>query len=209
MSIILAGLVLGYSLIVAIGPQNVFLIKQGIRREGITAVILACTISDIFLITAGTAGVGVLVDRAPIVLEILRWGGAAYLTWFALRAFRDALDPDSLPSRAGRDDANSRRRDGEPVWFRPMLTALALTWLNPAAYIDVVVMVGGIANQYGPDDRWLFALGSFIAAATWFPALGYGARALSGPLSKPKVWRWLNVGIGCMLLFIVVRLITL
>ena len=76
MSIILAGLVLGYSLIVAIGPQNVFLIKQGIRREGITAVILACTISDIFLITAGTAGVGVLVDRAPIVLEILRWGGA-------------------------------------------------------------------------------------------------------------------------------------
>ena len=148
---------LGFSSIVAVGPQNVYIIKQGIRREGITAVILACMISDIFLITAGTAGVGALVEKAPIVLEIMRWGGAAYPLWFAFRSFRDAINPGSLrhsdSPEVAEQEAKTGRHSNKPVWFKPMLVALALTWLNPAAYIDVVVMVGGIANQYGPDDR--------------------------------------------------------
>ena len=113
MSIVLAGIVLGYSLIVAIGPQNVLLIKQGIRREGITAVILVCALSAIVLVAACTAGVGVLVEKAPIALEILRWGGAAYLLWFAIRTFRDAIDPKSLhdsdESEAEAEAAGSRR----------------------------------------------------------------------------------------------------
>ena len=172
---------------------------------------MVCALSAIVLVAAGTAGVGVLVEKAPIALEILRWGGAAYLLWFAIRTFRDAIDPKSLhdsdESEAEAEAAGSRRHDGKPVWLKPMLMAFALTWLNPATYVDIVVMVGGIANQYGPDDRWLFALGASIAAATWFPLLGYGARALSEPLSRPKVWRWLNVAVGCMLLFIVARLV--
>lgn len=143
----------------------------------------------------------------------MRWGGAAYLLWFAFRSFKDAINPSSLKQsespEVAEQEAKTGRHSNKPDWFKPMLVALALTWFNPAAYIDVVVMVGGIANQYGPDGRWLFALGSFIAAATWFPLLGYGARALSGPLSKPKVWRWLNVAIGFMMIGIVVRLLTM
>lgn len=118
---------LWFSSIVAVGPQNVYIIKQGIRREGITAVILACMISDIFLITAGTAGVGALVEKAPIVLEIMRWGGAAYLLWFAFRSFRDAINPGSLRhsdsprsrSRRRRPAATPISRSGSsPCWWR-------------------------------------------------------------------------------------------
>lgn len=120
MPIVLAGIVLGFSLIVAVGPQNVYIIKQGIRREGITAVILACTISDIFLITAGTAGVGVLVEQAPIVLEIMRWGGAAYLLWFAFRSFKDAINPQFAETvgipRSGGAGGQDRPAPGSRCW---------------------------------------------------------------------------------------------
>ncbi|AJE32985.1 hypothetical protein B842_05680 [Corynebacterium humireducens NBRC 106098 = DSM 45392] len=230
MSIILAGLVLGLSLIIAVGPQNIFLLKSGIRREHITAVILTCVASDILLIGAGTAGVGVLVDSAPLLLEILRWGGVAYLLWFAWQNFRDAAHPGAItvaetrpetpvaepeplaPESTGGSAVLTRPRPvvsavRRPAWLGAVGTTLALTWLNPLAYVDVVVMVGGIANQYGEDGRWLFALGAFLAAVIWFPTIGYGAVLLRRPLSRPTVWRWLNTGIGVIMVGLALKLV--
>lgn len=218
MSVIAAGLVLGLSLIIAVGPQNIHLLKTGIRREHITPVVLTCIVSDILLISAGVSGVGLLVDTAPLLLEVLRWGGAAYLVWFAWSNFRDAAHPgaltvaDSAPAPSvpsGGGTVLTRRRVAyrRPTRLSAVITTLALTWLNPLAYVDVVVMIGGIANQYGEQGRWLFALGAFAAALLWFPAIGYGATLLRRPLARPTVWRWLNTGIGIVLLGLALKLV--
>ncbi|WP_460490761.1 LysE/ArgO family amino acid transporter, partial [Corynebacterium nasicanis] len=100
-----------------------------------------------------------------------------------------------------------RRPTRRPTWLGAVGTTLALTWLNPLAYVDVVVMVGGIANQYGPDGRWLFALGAFAAALLWFPTVGYGAALLRRPLSQPHVWRWLNIAIGALMCGLALKLV--
>lgn len=219
MSIIVAGLVLGLSLIIAVGPQNIFLLKSGIRREHVGAVVLTCILSDVLLISAGVAGVGVLVDSAPLLLDVLRWGGVAYLLWFAWTNFRDAARPgaitvaESAPAgpvaETGDGTVLTRTRvtTGLRRPTRAVGTTLALTWLNPLAYVDVVVMVGGIANQYGTDGRWLFALGAFLAAVLWFPTVGYGAGLLRRPLSRPLVWRWLNIGIGVIMCGLALKLV--
>lgn len=229
MSIILAGLFLGLSLIIAVGPQNIFLLKTGVKREHVAAVVLTCIISDVLLISAGTAGVGVLVDSAPLLLEILRWGGTAYLVWFAWQNFRDAVHPGAVTvtettpetpadhgggsggsavlTRTRPATATRQRTAHRPVWLGAVGTTVALTWLNPLAYVDVVVMIGGIANQYGTDGRWLFALGAILAAVIWFPTVGYGAALLRRPLSRPVVWRWLNIAIGIVMLGLALKLV--
>ncbi|QPK80043.1 amino acid transporter [Corynebacterium lizhenjunii] len=242
MSIVLAGFALGLSLIVAIGPQNAFVIKQGIQRNHIGAIVAVCAISDVFLILGGTAGVGVLVDRFPTALMVLKYCGAAYLLYFAFVCFRDAfradgqalntadapeLNPDPLLSVGpdasidGEDptDGRSFTEDGSSVatltrqrlhtrtWVKPVLGALALTWLNPGTYVDVLVMLGGIANQYGPSGRWAFAAGAILASFCWFPALGFGAARFSHVLERPKVWRGINVAIGCVMLALTVKLL--
>lgn len=227
MSIVLAGLLLGLSLIVAIGPQNILLIKQGVRREGITAVIIVCLVSDVILFTGGTLGVGALVEHAPLLLTVLKWAGVAYLGWFALIAFRDALKPGQVsvvesseprggePEGGGGGTALATRTRVEPKarrgqrrqrsWVKPMWLAIVLTWLNPGAYLDSLVMIGGMANQYGETLRWPFVGGALLASLIWFPVVGYGARILSRPLSSPRVWRVLNVIIGVVLAAIAVQ----
>lgn len=203
MSIVLAGLLLGFSLIVAIGPQNLLLIRQGARREHVTAIIAVCLLSDVVLFGLGTLGVGVIVDRAPLLLAVLKWAGVAYLAWFALVALIDALRPprptaiveEELPATGGGGVALATRvRQHVPV-----ATAVVVTWLNPSAYLDSLVMIGGLANQYGDTGRWLFTGGALLASAIWFPLIGYGAGLLSGPLSSPRVWRVLNIIIAVVL----------
>lgn len=232
MSIMLSGFLLGLSLIVAIGPQNILLLKQGVRREGITAVILVCLISDALLFTAGTLGVGVLAESAPLVLEMIKWAGVAYLAWFAIAALRDALRrgevtvvAESAPhapevtvlgtigssgtgvlTQERLSAAKIKRETLNRPWFKPMMLAIALTWLNPGAYLDSLVMIGGIANQHGEQGRWLFAGGAFLASLLWFPVVGYGARLLTRPLSSPRVWRVLNLGIAVVLAVIAFNL---
>ena len=220
MSIMLAGLALGLSLIIALGPQNLLVIRQGARREGITAVVLVCLISDVVLFTGGTLGVGLIVERAPLLLEALRWAGVVYLGWFSLAAFWAALRPgaatvvdSSAPaheqaSASGGGVAVRERVEARPrrrAWVRPMWAAIALTWLNPSAYLDSLVMIGSVANQYGADGRWWFTAGALLGSLIWFPLLGYGSRLLSGPLSSPRVWRVLNVVIGLVLAVIAVQ----
>lgn len=219
MSIVLAGLLLGFSLIIAVGPQNLLLIRQGARREGVTAVILVCLLSDVALLTLGTLGVGVLVERAPFALIALKWAGVAYLAWFAFAALRDALrahrrvgalvvstgEPRG-EEHGGGGTALATRVRPQRTWVRPALAAVALTWLNPSAYLDSLVMIGGLANQYGDPGRWLFTGGALLASFIWFPVVGYGAGLLAGPLSSPKVWRVLNVAIAAVLAGLAVKL---
>ncbi|WP_324651113.1 LysE/ArgO family amino acid transporter [Georgenia sp. H159] len=188
------GMLTGLALIVAIGAQNAFVLRQGIRREHVGVVVLLCAVSDAALIVAGTAGIGTLVDRAPVVLEVLRWGGVAYLTWWAVRSFASALRPAALT-------AEEPRSRGSVV-----ATTLALTFLNPHVYLDTVVLLGSLANQQGTDARWVFAGGAVTGSVLWFTGLGFGARALSGVLASPRTWRAVDLGIGVVMLAIAVRL---
>ena len=222
MEIFVTGLLLGASLLLAIGPQNVLVIKQGIKREGITAVIIVCLLSDVALFTLGTVGVGLISDTAPIFLDVLRWCGIAYLLWFAVMAARDALhtradvtfvdesEPVARPATGGVGVATQERTRSvvkQKSWVKPMLMAIVLTWLNPNAYLDAFVFIGGVGAQYGETGRWIFAAGAFAASLAWFPLVGYGAAALSRPLSSPKVWRWINVGVAVILTGLAIKLI--
>lgn len=187
-----AGLAAGLALIVAIGAQNAFVLRQGLRREHVGAVVAVCLVADVALIAAGTLGVGALVQRAPLALDVLRWAGAAYLVWFAVRSFRSAARPGRLIDDAARSRGSVT------------LTAAGLTFLNPHVYLDTVVMLGSLANAH--EARWAFAGGAMAASALWFIGLGFGARALAGPLGRPSVWRVLDVGIGVVMLALAVLL---
>ncbi|WP_188538004.1 LysE/ArgO family amino acid transporter [Kocuria dechangensis] len=189
------GMMTGLALIIAIGAQNAFVLRQGIRREHVGVVVTLCMAGDAVLILGGTAGIGALVSRFPEVLDVLRWGGAAYLAWWALRSFASAANPASLTEEAPRSRGSV------------IATTLALTYLNPHVYLDTVVLLGGLANQHGPDARWIFASGAVAGSVVWFSALGYGARALSGVLSSPRTWRVVDLVIGVVMLALAVNLV--
>lgn len=193
-TILSTGMLTGMGLIVAIGAQNAFVLRQGIRREHVGIVVLLCAVSDAILIFGGTAGIGVLVTRFPLVLDILRWGGAAYLAWFGIRSIISALHPTAL-------SASAPRSRGSVV-----ATTLALTYLNPHVYLDTVVLLGSLANQHGPDARWVFAAGAVAGSVVWFSALGYGAHALSRVLSSPRTWQVIDLLIGAVMLALAVAL---
>lgn len=175
------GLFTGLSLIVAIGAQNAFVLRQGLVGTHVTVVVTICAVSDLVLIIAGVSGVGALLQSRPAVLTALRFAGAAYLTWFGVRSLLAARSPHGLQAALalGRGSA--------------VMTALALTWLNPHVYLDTVLMLGNLANQHGRQGRWWFAAGAGIGSIAWFAGLGYGAGAASGWISRPSVWRTLDV----------------
>lgn len=192
----IAGFFTGLSLIVAIGAQNAFVLRQGIRREHVAIVVAICAISDALLIIAGTLGVGVLVTMFPMALVALKWLGVLYLGWFAYNSFRSAAKAEGLKESAPRSASSI------------VATTLGLTWLNPHVYLDTVVMLGNLANQYG-DLRWVFAGGAVAASLIWFTALGFGARLLAKPLGKPKVWRVIDIVIGVVMIAIAIKLATM
>ncbi|ARD41179.1 LysE/ArgO family amino acid transporter [Actinomyces gaoshouyii] len=191
----LAGLGTGLGLIVAIGAQNAWVLRQGVRREHIGLVILICALSDAILIAVGTGAVRVVSSLAPWVLEALRWGGVAYLVLFAINSFRSALRPGAL------EEAVSRGAGSVAI------TTLALTWLNPHVYLDTVLMLGTVANHFGPD-RWWAAAGAIAASVIWFTGLGLGARALSGLLASPRTWRIVDALVGVVMLLVAWHLAT-
>ncbi|MCG7246809.1 lysine transporter LysE [Corynebacterium sp. HMSC08C04] len=219
MSILLAGFLLGLSLIIAIGPQNAYIIKMGVKRDHISAIILACLLSDVILINAGVGGMGVLVEKFPTGLVIMKYLGAAYLLYFGFSCFRDAFkkeqealvventQPTVQPQSVhGSTAVITAPRLKSRTWLKPVMGAMALTWLNPLTYVDVLVMLGGIAQQYG-QQRWLFAAGALLASAVWFPTLGYGAFKLSPVLAKPTTWRYVNFAIGCVMMVLTAKLL--
>lgn len=185
----------GLALIVAIGAQNAFVLRQGIRRQHVWTVVLLCIASDVFLISVGTAGIGFLIERVPWLLEIFRWGGVIYLVGFAIQSFRSAMKPQGL--QAAGECGGSRTS--------VVLTTLALTWLNPHVYLDTVIMLGNLANQQG-DQRWVFSAGAITGSVIWFIALGTGAKALSRVLNTPLTWRIVDVFVGVVMLAIALTL---
>ncbi|MCB7135536.1 LysE/ArgO family amino acid transporter [Cellulosimicrobium marinum] len=207
---LLAGLAAGLSLIVAIGAQNAFVLRQGLRREHVLPVVVVCAASDAILVAAGTAGLGALVTGAPAVLTAVRWVGAAFLLVLAALAARRALRPGVLDTASGsRAPGSARAAVG---------TALALTWLNPHVYLDTVLLLGTLAAGYaaahagdgtpGPDVvRGLFGTGAVLGSVMWFTALGYGARLLAPLFARPVAWRVLDGAIAVVMATIAVSLV--
>ncbi|TGD10961.1 LysE family transporter [Brevibacterium sp. S111] len=192
---LVTGLLTGWSLIIAVGPQNALLLRQGIRREHLGVVVTICIVADVLLIGAGTVGIGAIVLLAPWALEILRWLGVAYLLWFAWTSLRSARAATGL-------EADTQQRSLKSV----ILTTLALTFLNPGVYIDTVVMLGNLANQQGEGNVWPFTLGAMLGSMSWFLAIGYGARGLSRYLARPRVWQVLDIVIAIVLIILALRL---
>lgn len=177
----LPGFFAGLSLIVAIGAQNAFVIRQGLARNHVILVVLVCAIADAALIALGVAGLGALIQQAPVALEVVRWFGVAYLSYFGVRSLMAATKNQSM-------DAS-----GTQVQSRGKVLAavLAFTLLNPHVYLDTVILLGSIGNQFG-HDRWVFALGAMLASAVWFSGIGFGARAASRFMARPVFWRILD-----------------
>ncbi|SDZ34678.1 LysE/ArgO family amino acid transporter [Herbiconiux ginsengi] len=193
----LAGFGFGLSLIVAIGAQNAFVLRQGLLRRHVFAVVAVCAVSDAVLIGIGISGVGLVIDRLPVVMTIVRIGGAAFLVVYGILAARRALRPSTLSPDAGRASAGLAAT---------VATCLALTWLNPHVYLDTIVLLGSVANSHG-DARWLFGLGAAIASVVWFTTLGYGARLLRPVFARPLAWRILDGVIALVMFAIALSLI--
>ncbi|KAA1423713.1 amino acid transporter [Mumia zhuanghuii] len=197
LSVLAAGLLTGLSLIVAIGAQNAFVLRQGLRREHVGLVVVVCALSDTVLIVAGVAGMGALIAGAPTLVAVARWGGAAFLVTYGLLAARRAVSGGRLDV----DDRGVRTSR----WV-VMSTALALTWLNPHVYLDTVLLLGSIGSSYG-DSRWAFALGALAASWGWFAALGYGARLLQPVFTRPWAWRMVDAGIAAVMFAVAYMLV--
>jgi L-lysine exporter family protein LysE/ArgO len=176
-----AGFGTGLSLIVAIGAQNAFVLRQGIRRHAVLAVVAICAVSDAALIALGVAGVGSVVRAQPVALTVIGLAGGVFLVGYGILALRRVFRPGALT--AGADAGGSTRR--------AVLTCLTMTWLNPHVYLDTVLLVGSIAATHGAL-RWDFGLGAVIASICWFAALGFGARLLRGFFARPGSWRVLD-----------------
>lgn len=187
----------GLALIVAIGSQNAFVLRQGIRGEHVAAVVLVCSVSDAILIAAGIAGVGALLRTNPVIVDVVRFAGAAFLVAYGVMAARRAVHPGALTS-SGRQPAAGLGA--------ALSTVLALTWLNPHVYLDTVLLLGSVANQQTQDLRWWFGAGAIAASVAWFSALGFGARVLRPFFARPSSWRLLDGLVAAVMLTLGIRL---
>jgi L-lysine exporter family protein LysE/ArgO len=192
----LDGLLTGLSLIVAIGAQNAFVLRQGLRRARVGAIVAVCTLSDLVLIAAGVSGIGAVVQHAGWALVLVRWIGVAFLTWYGL----------SCAWRARRGSALTAAADGARSPGAAVRQAFAFTWLNPHVYLDTVVLLGSVANAHGPSGRWWFAAGAGTASALWFTSLGFGARLAAPLLATARAWQILDVLIGVTMVLLAVKL---
>ncbi|WP_301102575.1 LysE/ArgO family amino acid transporter [Propionivibrio sp.] len=179
---LIAGFLSGAILIFAIGAQNSFVLRQGIRREHVLPIVLVCSSVDAFLIAAGIAGLGALIESVPVVVDIARYGGAAFLFAYGIVAARRAWQPHQLKVDPGIGSSLGTA----------VATCLAFTLLNPLVYLDTVILLGSLANQRAGSGRWVFWGGSATASFAWFFALGYGARVFGPLFSKPIAWRVLD-----------------
>ncbi len=215
---LLAGVGLGFSLIVAIGAQNLFVLRQGIRREHVVLVASICAVSDAVLIALGVSGVGLVLQAVPWLIDVVRWAGALFLIGYGLLAARRAWRPSgealgsSAPApgpTAASAGATAATAGATAVATRAIpvvATCLALTWLNPHVYLDTVFLLGTVANTHG-DQRWVFAAGAMAASVIWFFALAFGARYLGRWLGTPRAWRILDAIIAVVMVAIGVSLV--
>lgn len=187
--VLMSGMGLSLSLIAAIGAQNAFVLRQGIRREHVFQVALFCALSDAILIAAGIAGIGLAADRAPWLMPALKWGGVAFLAVYGARALWAAWrGGEALRSPGG----------GVAPLARTLAAIAAITWLNPHVYLDTVVLLGSLSAQY-PGREWVFGLGAAFGSFLFFFALGYGARLLAPLFARPEAWRILDLAVAAIM----------
>ena len=191
-----SGFLTGLTLIIAIGAQNAFVLRQGLRREYIFMVALFAALSDAFLVFTGILGLGQLIVSVPYLLDILRFSGAAYLLWFAYGAVKRAISPEVLVP--GEKIVSSR--------WKVLGTIAALTYLNPHVYIDTVLLLGTIGNQFG-EDRLLFGLGAAVGSLVWFFSLGYLATTLTRFVGNKMFWRVFESLVALVMIAIAMTLI--
>ena len=192
----LPGLFTGLSLIIAIGAQNAFVIRQGLTKKHVLLVVSICAVSDALLILLGISGLGVLIQGVPALLEVIRWFGVAYLTWFGIRSLRSAFRSQTLDASGAVESKGAGK---------VAATALGLTFLNPHVYLDTVILVGSIGNTFG-EEKWVFAFGAVCASFIWFFLIGFGARAAARFMSKPIFWKVLDSIIAVVMFTIAITL---
>lgn len=188
---LLAGFTTGAGLIIAIGSQNAFVLRQGLIKQHVGILVLITSLSDVLLITLGVAGVGLLIKQLPALMALFQYGGAAFLAWYGyLAAKRAWLGSGAL--NAAQDNANSLKT--------AVLTCLAFTFLNPHVYLDTMVLLGSLSTHYSGERQIAFGLGACIASIVWFVSLGYGARLLRPFFNNPTSWRVLDGIISVIML---------
>ncbi|WP_298718980.1 LysE/ArgO family amino acid transporter [uncultured Oceanisphaera sp.] len=197
MSTFLSGFALSFSLILAIGSQNAFVLKQGIKRHHVFVVCAVCALSDALLISLGVAGFGAIIKQFPAIETLARYGGAAFLAVYALLSFKSAFGTTHAMTAAG---------DSQQSILKTVAMCLAFTWLNPHVYLDTVVLLGSISTQYQPAQA-VFALGAICASLVFFFSLGYGARLLAPVFQRPQAWKVLEFVVGVMMVSIAVTLV--
>jgi L-lysine exporter family protein LysE/ArgO len=178
---VVPGLLTGLSLIAAIGAQNAFVIRQGLTRKHVFEVALVSSALDASLILLGVAGLGVVISSVPVLFEIIRWFGVAYLVWFGIGSIRRAINPEKMSLEG--DTAATRRTI--------VLSTVTFSLFNPHVYLDTVVFLGSVANQFA-DSRWWFALGACLASFVWFFSIAYGARSLARYVTSVRFWQVLD-----------------
>ena len=196
MTTFIAGFTLSFSLIMAIGAQNAFILKQAITKQHLFLICCICAVSDAILITLGVLGFGVVVTEFPWVETLARFGGALFLTMYGFWNFRSAFNQVHALTASHHVEHSQRR---------VLLTCLAFTWLNPHVYLDTVVLLGSISTQYA--NPFIFAFGAMTASFVFFFSLGYAAKRLSPFLEKPRVWQIFEGFIGCFMWGIALSLI--
>lgn len=192
-----AGLGFGLALIVAIGAQNAFVLRQGLRKEHVFVIVAICALSDALLISIGVAGLGAIITQLEWLLLVIDVIGGVFLCTYGAMAAKRAWKPEVLTSETG----------GAPMSLKMAVgTALALTYLNPHVYLDTVLLLGSVAGTY-EAQRWWFAAGAMFGSLLWFSVLGFGARALSPIFTKPAAWRVLDVIIAVVMFTLGVSLL--
>ncbi len=196
-SVLLAGFTLGFSLILAIGAQNAFILKQGLKQEHVFVVCFICALSDALLISAGVAGFGVIVQKFPLIEQFARYAGAAFLFFYASISFKSALTVD-----------HSLKAEGKEVgsMLAAVAASLAFTWLNPHVYLDTLVLLGSISTQY-EGQQLAFGIGAVTASFVFFFSLGYGAKLLIPVFKNSKAWTVLDFIIGFIMLALGISLL--
>jgi len=194
----LPGFLLSLSLILAIGAQNAFVLRQGLRGVHVFWVCVFCAASDAILIAAGVTGFGTLAARVPWFELVMRYGGAAFLIWYGVQNFRNAWRGGEILEAAAGNGTGLRAT---------LLTLMALTWLNPHVYLDTLILIGSVSSQY--SDRLAFGAGAALASAIFFFILGYGARLLAPVFARPRSWQVLDLIIGGTMWAIAIKLLVM
>lgn len=203
MNIDFSGLLTGYlasiSLIMAIGVQNAFVLKQGLKRQHLFLTAFTCSLCDSLLIVLGVLGIEVLTNDYPVLTQILQWGGALFLVGYGLRSFWSVFHPHILVA--------SLESPGKSTKMTTLLALLGFTFLNPHTYVDTFLLLGTIGAEQEPHEQIFFMMGAIAASATWFFSLTYGASKLSPLFKNPRAWQILDTLMGCIMIGIAIGLV--